>query len=531
MTLLRRPPGPTVLVTAAHCTFLCKSDDIVVPNCCCDNVAQTKCTDDRDKCGDNPRVVEMTGHDVEVICGEWEIGNIPREKSGEKYNLVLAIEEIRRHPGFKIDQNVLRTNYLQDDLAAIMVKVYDMMNTGYVRCTLYTMSSYSLLQVTDEAAKSFLKRRINPTCLPPDGNNRDGHQAKKGIYSGWSNPPPFHYVQSNSPLAAPYYRDFSKQWHYKMDIVQCKDPTFPFNISLILEDPNTDTFYPPGTICAKEVNNQVCPTSGESGSPLMTQENDGFKKITTEGILSFIKGCGVYAFGRYQTFAGPELLLVLNASVNTELNTLTQGSENPLVYTKLNCYLPWIAEQYDLEYDQNEDLDAECTTGSGNETPDDEKICRNTPTTFREYVFGFGLPCIFPYYLDGKLVNDTCSKFNEDTFLDPVSRCPIWNVTTKINGISSYNSSDPRLIYGGYCLDLEGLGDLSEILDDFLEELADSTRSPTRDHLNMNPEIQNCNIALRFTPFSKCQNNCRGGRYMINNNNNKINIYCLILRF
>ena len=28
--MLRRPPGPTVLVTAAHCTFLCKSDNIVV---------------------------------------------------------------------------------------------------------------------------------------------------------------------------------------------------------------------------------------------------------------------------------------------------------------------------------------------------------------------------------------------------------------------------------------------------------------------------------------------------------------------
>ena len=87
----------------------------------------------------------MTGDDVEVICGEWEIGNIPREKSGEKYNLVLTIEEIRRHPGFKIDQNVLRTNYLQDDLAAILVKVYDMINM-YLRCTYAPcplMSSYS----------------------------------------------------------------------------------------------------------------------------------------------------------------------------------------------------------------------------------------------------------------------------------------------------------------------------------------------------------------------------------------------------
>ena len=123
VTLLRRPPGPTVLVTAAHCTFLCKSDNIVVPNCCCDNVAQTKCSDDTNMCGRNPLVVEMTGDDVEVICGEWEIGNIPREESGEEYNVILPVGEIRRHPNFTINQGVIRTNYLQDNIAVISAQV------------------------------------------------------------------------------------------------------------------------------------------------------------------------------------------------------------------------------------------------------------------------------------------------------------------------------------------------------------------------------------------------------------------------
>ena len=65
----------------------------------------------------------MTGDDVEVICGEWEIGNIPQQQSGEEYNVVLPIEKIRRHPNFEINQGVLRTNYLQDDIAVISVKV------------------------------------------------------------------------------------------------------------------------------------------------------------------------------------------------------------------------------------------------------------------------------------------------------------------------------------------------------------------------------------------------------------------------
>ena len=68
-------------------------------------------------------VVEMTGEDVEVICGEWEIGNIPKEESGEAYNVIFSIESIKRHPKFQIDQDVLRTNFLEDDIAVIIVEV------------------------------------------------------------------------------------------------------------------------------------------------------------------------------------------------------------------------------------------------------------------------------------------------------------------------------------------------------------------------------------------------------------------------
>ena len=79
------------MVTAAHCTYLCKNDDDVVENCCCDNVSGLKCANTT-SCGSNPRVVEMTGNDVEVVCGEWEIGNTPFSTSGEKYNSIFRIQ-------------------------------------------------------------------------------------------------------------------------------------------------------------------------------------------------------------------------------------------------------------------------------------------------------------------------------------------------------------------------------------------------------------------------------------------------------
>ena len=217
--------------------------------------------------------------------------------------------------------------------------------------------------------------------------------------------------------------------------------------------------------------------------------------------------------------------------------------QNPLVYTKLNCYLPWIAEQYNLEYDQMDDVDASCTTGSGEKAIDDEKTCHNTPSSFVEQEIGLGAPCIFPYYLDGKLVNDTCSKFNEDAFLDPVSRCPIYNVTTKINGISSYNSSDPRLIYGGYCIEIEDILEqlgLAHLLDELgvegvlwealdiiittgsIQNLLDQINLSRTSiggkrglQVTLNPDNDNCLAVLRHNPFSKCQNNCRGGMQIL----------------
>ena len=32
-------------------------------------------------------------------------------------------------------------------------------------------------------------------------------------------------------------------------------------------------------------------------------------------------------------------------------NPTPQETNNPAVYTKLSCHLPWIAEQYGMEYD------------------------------------------------------------------------------------------------------------------------------------------------------------------------------------
>ena len=77
--MLSKPPKPTVLVTAAHCTFICKSNLGEVDNCCCTNVGNIDCSDDINRCGNSPSVVEMGSEDAVVLCGEWEIGNYTAE--------------------------------------------------------------------------------------------------------------------------------------------------------------------------------------------------------------------------------------------------------------------------------------------------------------------------------------------------------------------------------------------------------------------------------------------------------------------
>ena len=84
VTLLSRPPGPTVLVTSAHCVYICKSEEgRLVPNCCCPNVGPGLCTDMED-CGTNAKTVEMTGAEAEVICGVWDTAT----DTEEDYNVI-----------------------------------------------------------------------------------------------------------------------------------------------------------------------------------------------------------------------------------------------------------------------------------------------------------------------------------------------------------------------------------------------------------------------------------------------------------
>ena len=251
VTLLARPPGPTVLVTSAHCTYLCKSEGNIVPNCCCPNVGPGTCTDRQD-CGTSPEVTEMTGDDAEVVCGEWDTNT----NTEEEYNVHLSIKKITRHPDFNISRGELNSQFVANDLAVIHVE--------------------------DSQLESLSSRHnIYPACLPTDQLT-----SSTAVHSGWSTAPPLEFVADNVPQYLQVYKYFHQQWHYSMNITECRDPEREFWTQKPLIYP-TNSYYPPATVCAIEMNGEFCPTSGESGSPLMVRDDQG--RMTAEGIHSFIK--------------------------------------------------------------------------------------------------------------------------------------------------------------------------------------------------------------------------------------------------
>ena len=115
-----------------------------------------------------------------------------------------------------------------------------------------------------------------------------------------------------------------------------------------------------------------------------------------------------------------------NYSITTAL--LLQLSTNPSVYTKLSCYLPWVAAQYDLDYSPPGDPDPACLTGNGDIDEVTAEVCRTNPfNSEHDRQDGIEAPCLFPFTLNGES-HDTCIMGEESDFTRPVFRCPIRTV-------------------------------------------------------------------------------------------------------
>jgi len=440
VTLLSVPPKPTVVVGAAHCTYICKNENEKAISVCCCADGVEDCSDDTTKCGETPKVYEMTGDDVDILCGEWETGDTPRVLSDERYNVLLPIKDIVRHPNFNTSEGA-----------------------GPIGG-----SDIAIFKVDDSSIQGKSSLRLYPICLPSKEKETPGKQT--GIHSGWSKPPPFHFIEERAEGYLPFYRDFFKQWHYKMDILpKCQDPQLDGVFGGELEFPS-NTFYPPGTVCATDFSTQSCFSTGDSGSPLMKAEKTRPMRFYAEGILSFVKGCNVFTFGA--------------TDLNETRWQLNQQSQNPSTYTKLSCFLPWVAAQYGLDYKPDGPTDPACVEGQGDPLDEEKNICRITPSGLTD-IFEGEKECIFPFIYNNQKYEE-CVLFDESGFVYPVFRCPTRESTVKIDGISSY----PTIAL------TEGLCPTDQT----------NANSP------LDPNDETCGPLARRSPFQQCKNNCPGVR-------------------
>ena len=225
----------------------------------------------------------------------------------------------------------------------------------------------------------------------------------------------------------------------------------------------------------------------------MVQDEEQYYAL---GLLSFVKGrgCDIY-------------------------------SNNPSAYTKLSCFLPWIAEQYDMDYEPEEENDPTCTVGTPTTVSENEEClepeesqprffdggqqettrkekCQNTPSSLQES-YTEERDCIFPFYYNGRKYNE-CIVFSQADFVYPAFRCPIYDIITKVNGTNSYtlgiseNRFKTKKCPGFAC--------------QMFQTPTYCPVNPADPNSALTPFHQSCTEEQRRAPFSVCKNNCPGGK-------------------
>ena len=130
-----------------------------------------------------------------------------------------------------------------------------------------------------------------------------------------------------------------------------------------------------------------------------------------------------------------------NYSITTAL--LLQLSTNPSVYTKLSCYLPWVAAQYDMDYRRPGDPDPACLTGQGDITEVTAEVCRTNSFGSSDERDAIEAPCLFPFTFNGES-HRVCITDQIEDFTRPVFRCPIRRVKgVGTNYIDTHTTGGP----------------------------------------------------------------------------------------
>lgn len=337
--MLSGPPKETILVSAAHCNYVCKdmkTDNIVEICCCRDTKDDTaSCRESSSYCPDDPSLVKAKPSDMLIVCGESNIDVKPEEFSEEE-EVVLTITKIINHPNYEQDNQDDDDRYPKGPYVGSDIAVYHVED--------------SPLKFDDGSSK-LREKGLYPACLP-----KEQYSTGRGIFSGWLDPEPY-YRQTGDINLETYRQNYLFARQVLVEEVPCRDPPWM----------NSNTYYPPSTVCYRDPSLTSCFLFGNSGSGVLRQFNtdDGAERFAWIGPLSLSKGCDL-ALITYDT----------DNITNKETGTITYASENPGVFTNAICYLDWIANQYGLRMPADFKKPATCSKSKGVISDLEQNLCR-----------------------------------------------------------------------------------------------------------------------------------------------------------
>ena len=198
-------------------------------------------------------------------------------------------------------------------------------------------------------------------------------------------------------------------------------------------------------------------------------------------------------------------------------------SENPSVYTRVSCYLPWVAEQYDMRYTPPTEPDPACLTGQGDINEVTAEVCRaNIFGSTWEINDEVEATCLLPFSVNG-VRYDTCIMDEIQDFPRPVFRCPIREVKGAgtdyiaeflIGGDALDGSLCPTNVIG-----VSGVDESGQIVYDWN---AEGPVYGSNGEFELDPDNTLCVTPFldgRRPVFSTCKNNCPGGELFTNISN------------
>lgn len=489
VTLLSGPPKATILVGAAHCNYVCRNEEEeLLEMCCCGDGSNqlSSCKSKSYYCSGRPLLKEARSQDLQIVCGEHNIGQVPEHISWEN-EIILDIKKIMNHenfqPGKPLQGSDIAVYLVDESQAKERMKMYSPLEARiaadielFFSAAVDSEGNFDYdkyFEAYDDPGFEKKYNKINlqsfgkmilPACLPREKYLPD---KESGIFSSWKDPKPGYISPtadfdnfnlfnkfttttttttvpgasttstvptSTVPKPQEDIADFFNThgaaslsydvWphHVRLDKHPCKDPDWM----------ESKTYYPAGTTCYRDPSAQSCMLFGSSGSGLLRPF--GYEKTTASQIqitseftydqikfgygddyddyMQLLHADAVIFTNEKFGYVGPLSLykgcdragninfedVVVNKNEEDELNNVSfddegiaklepqkwlmmYGGDNVAVFTDANCFLDWIAEQYNMDPPAGWKKPDSCLKSTGDPKDKDKETCKSADSS------------------------------------------------------------------------------------------------------------------------------------------------------